>query len=91
MQKSVSDDRDYQFMVLPNQLRVLLISDPKADKVSMCDSSLLRVLCHCECCCRRTSVLFKALRLSRVTAVCRLVPQLQFELAISVIRKSCQA
>ena len=29
----MSDDRDYRFIVLPNQMRVLLISDAKADKV----------------------------------------------------------
>ena len=33
VQKSVSDDRDYWFIGLPNQMRVLLISDAKADKV----------------------------------------------------------
>ena len=32
--KSANDRRDYQYVTLPNQLRVLLISDPKADKAA---------------------------------------------------------
>ncbi|GAB3095158.1 peptidase M16 [Aestuariicella hydrocarbonica] len=32
--KSPNDERDYQYLSLSNQLRVLLISDPKSDKAS---------------------------------------------------------
>lgn len=34
IKKSPGDQRDYQYLVLPNQLRVLLISDPQADKAA---------------------------------------------------------
>lgn len=30
--KSPNDDRDYRYLVLPNQLKVLLVSDPNTDK-----------------------------------------------------------
>ena len=32
VETSPSDARQYQFLVLPNQLRALVISDPEADK-----------------------------------------------------------
>ncbi|BAO43781.1 insulinase family protein [Thiolapillus brandeum] len=32
--KSKNDQRDYEYLVLPNQLRVLLVSDPEADKAA---------------------------------------------------------
>lgn len=33
VQKSVTDDREFRYVVLPNGLRVTLVSDSKADKV----------------------------------------------------------
>ncbi len=32
--KSENDSRDYEYLVLPNKLRVLLVSDPEADKAA---------------------------------------------------------
>ena len=34
--KSENDRRDYRFLTLPNQLKVLLISDPQTDKAAAC-------------------------------------------------------
>ena len=34
VRKSPNDDREYRYLVLPNQMRVLLVSDPSTDKAA---------------------------------------------------------
>ena len=39
--KAEADDREYEYLVLPNGLRCVLISDKEADKAAACMDCLL--------------------------------------------------